>query len=197
MFHGHLDYFPKPPLGGRANTKPGDHGTLDAHNHLFNLFYCVWGPTRIRIHWNSIWLRAWLHVALHYTWGSLTTLHDFGGVLGWPLNTFFRALMSWSWLLARVWSGPEGVWPLHFQALSLVEQAEPVQVWFKLGSRDQRIKWIQDGCKVYIISYVASNGSCFMVTLNIKKKTHLLKVGLTQKPEHHGTPKFHNYWFIM
>ena len=38
MFHGHLDYFPKPPLGGRSNTKPGHHGTpnvhrLRAHDH--------------------------------------------------------------------------------------------------------------------------------------------------------------------
>jgi hypothetical protein len=27
MFHGHLDYFQKPLLGGRPNTKLGDHGT--------------------------------------------------------------------------------------------------------------------------------------------------------------------------
>ena len=27
----------------------------------------------------------------HHTWGSVTTLHDFGGVLGWTLNTFFWA----------------------------------------------------------------------------------------------------------
>jgi hypothetical protein len=26
-FHGHLEYFQKPPLGGRPNTKPRDHGT--------------------------------------------------------------------------------------------------------------------------------------------------------------------------
>ena len=33
MFHGHLDYFQKPPLGGRPNTKPlGDHDTPNAHN---------------------------------------------------------------------------------------------------------------------------------------------------------------------
>jgi hypothetical protein len=25
-FHGHLDYFQKPPLGGRPNTKSGDYG---------------------------------------------------------------------------------------------------------------------------------------------------------------------------
>jgi hypothetical protein len=31
------------------------------------------------------------------------TLHDFGGVLGRPLDTFFWALItSWSWLLACV-----------------------------------------------------------------------------------------------
>ena len=37
----------------------------------------------------------------HYTGRSVTTLHDFGGVLGQPLDTFFWALtMSWSQLLA-------------------------------------------------------------------------------------------------
>ena len=47
------------------------------------------------------------HMMSHYTWGSVTTLHDFGGVVGWPLDTFFWALtISWSHLLARVWSGP-------------------------------------------------------------------------------------------
>ena len=35
MFHGHLDYFQKPPLGGRFNTKPGDHGIPTAHIPLF------------------------------------------------------------------------------------------------------------------------------------------------------------------
>ena len=28
---------------------------------------------------------------------------------------------------------------------------------------------MQDGCKVYVDSYMASNGSCFMVTLTIFK----------------------------
>ena len=32
MFHAHLDYFRKTPLGGRPNAKPGDHGTLNTHN---------------------------------------------------------------------------------------------------------------------------------------------------------------------
>ena len=41
MFHGHLDYSQNPPLGGWPNTKPGDHGTRNAHNHCFILFYHV------------------------------------------------------------------------------------------------------------------------------------------------------------
>ena len=43
----------------------------------------------------------------HYTRGSVTTLHGFGGVLRRPWDTFFWALtISWSRQLARVWSGP-------------------------------------------------------------------------------------------
>ena len=38
---------------------------------------------------------------------------------------------------------------------------------------------MQDGCKVDMDSYMASNGSCFMVTW-IVFKDHLFGVGLTQ-----------------
>ena len=108
MFHGHTDDFQKLPLGGRPNTKPRDHGTPNAHNHWFILFSHVWRPTRIEFHWNSIWLRARSHMISHYTWGSVTTRHDVGGVLGRPLHTSFWALtIEWSRLLARVWSGPK------------------------------------------------------------------------------------------
>ena len=89
MFHGYLDYFQKPPLGGRPNTKLGDDGTPNAHNRWFILFFlsCVRGPTWIKIHWNSIWLRFRSHMASHYTWGFVTTLRDFEGALGRPLDT--------------------------------------------------------------------------------------------------------------
>ena len=85
IFRNHL-------LEGRPNTKPGDYGTPNAHNHWFILFYHgmrtrAW----IKIHWNSIWLRTWSHMTSHDTWGSVTTLHDFGGVLGRPLDTLFWA----------------------------------------------------------------------------------------------------------
>ena len=41
---------------------------------------------------------------------------------------------------------------------------------------------MQDGCKVYMDFYMASNGSCFMVPWTIFKN-HLLEVGLTQNQE--------------
>jgi hypothetical protein len=81
------------------------------------LFYFihVWRLAWIEVHWNSIQLRAQSHMSSHYTWGFVTTLHDFGGVVGRPLDTFFWALtVSWSLLLARVvalkiiWDGSAG-----------------------------------------------------------------------------------------
>jgi hypothetical protein len=81
MFHYHLDYFPKPPLGGRHNTKPGDHGIPNTHNCWIILLCHVWKPARIKTHSTSIWLRARSLMASHYTRGSVTALlHDVGGV---------------------------------------------------------------------------------------------------------------------
>ena len=69
------------------------------------------------------------------------------------------------------------------QALSLVEKAEPVQVRFTLRLRDQRSMWMQDGCKVYMDSYMASNRWCFIQVTWTIFKNHLLEVGLTQNQE--------------
>ena len=97
--------FSKTPFGGRPNAKPGDQGPPNAHNRWSVLFYHVWGPAWIKIHWNSIWLRAQSHIASHCTWRSVTTLHDIGGVLGRPLDTFLWALTihgHGSWLVCEV-----------------------------------------------------------------------------------------------
>ena len=53
-------------------------------------FYYVWGPAWIEIHWDCIWLRP-IHIWIHSIcpWWSATALHDPGGVLGQPLDTFF------------------------------------------------------------------------------------------------------------
>jgi hypothetical protein len=103
MFHGHLDYFQKPLLGGRPDTKPGDHAlqTLTTINLLY--FIMRETPAWKGIHWNSIWLRDQSHMTSYYTWKFVTTLRDFGSVSGRPLDTFFWALtFTWSQLLARV-----------------------------------------------------------------------------------------------
>ena len=85
---------------------------------------------------------------------------------------------------------------ITLQALSLVEKEKPIQGHFALCLRDQQSMWMQDGCKVYMESYMALNGSCFMVTWTVFKN-HLLEVGLTQNQETHGTMNAHNYWFIL
>jgi hypothetical protein len=69
---------------------------------------------------------------------------------------------------------------ITLQALSLVEKEEPVQVRFTLRLKDQRSTWMQDGCKVYMDSCMASNGSCFMVTWTIFG-TDISEVGLAQR----------------
>ena len=71
---------------------------------------------------------------------------------------------------------------IALQALSLMGKVELVQVHFTVCLRDQWSKWMQDACKVYMNSYMASNGSCVMVTWTIIKN-HLLEVGVTQNQE--------------
>ena len=71
---------------------------------------------------------------------------------------------------------------IALRALLLVEKMEPVQVHSTLCSRDQLNMWVQNGCKVYMDSYMASNGSSFMVTWT-SYENHLLEIGLTQNRE--------------
>jgi hypothetical protein len=72
------------------------------------------------------------------------------------------------------------------EALSLVEEAEPVQVrCFTLRTLEGPTEYVSEckmDVKVYMDSYMASNGSCFMVTRTIFEN-HLLEVGLTQNRE--------------
>ena len=60
---------------------------------------------------------------------------------------------------------------------------------------------MQDGCRVYMDSYMASNESCFMLTWTILK-IHLLEVGLPQNRETMAlqtltTVDFIFYFFII
>ena len=79
----------------------------------------------------------------HYTWGSMTTLHDFGVVMGQYLDTFFWTLtISWSRLLACVWSGPYHRLELYYM------------------SQLQGGKW-ETSCPMHcnsLLPYISSNG---------------------------------------
>ena len=78
----------KPHLGGRPNTKLGDHGTLNAHNHWYILFYHMWGSAWVEFHWWGIWLRARSHMTSHYTWGSVITTTWFWRCVGTAFGDF-------------------------------------------------------------------------------------------------------------
>ena len=101
MFLGHLDYFQKPPLECRPNTKPVDHDTLNT------LFYHVSGPTWIEIGETSVGRgpgHIWLHTTLEGRWPHYMILEvPWDGL--WTLS-FGLSRISWSRLLARVWSAP-------------------------------------------------------------------------------------------
>ena len=88
MFHGHLDYFKNRFLEVGLTQIPK---TMALWTLTTIILSCV-RTSMNRISWNNIWLRARSHTSSRYTWESVITLHDFGSVLGRPLDTFFQAL---------------------------------------------------------------------------------------------------------
>jgi len=93
-------------------------------------------------------------------------------------RTVVNSSQMWSLILTYIIRGcftrkTESPWPLHFKHSHWWNKVEPVQVCFTLPLRDQRSMWMQHGHKVYMDSYVASNGSCFMVTWTISKNHFL------------------------
>jgi hypothetical protein len=73
--------------------------------------------------------------------------------------------------------------------------------WSKFAShlrlRDQRSMWMQDECKVYMDSYMTSNGPCFMVTWIIFKNHIFESNRPNTNPGDHGTRDAYNRWFIL
>ena len=67
----------------------------------------------------------------HYTWGSVSTLHDFEGALGCPLDTSFWAFrISWSRLLDHVWSGPK--WDNQCRCTLMNARNEIAEMWMMM-----------------------------------------------------------------
>ena len=66
-----LGLFSKPPLGGRSNTKPGDHGSPNTQNCWFVLFY------HVKTHMNRTSLKYYLvEVAFTYDFTLHLRIHD-------------------------------------------------------------------------------------------------------------------------
>ena len=121
------------------------------HNQCNSKTLFVWKVKRF----NKIRIQRWLGV-----------LYKDGIFLS---SWYPRKLGVQNTLLWTLHLGPLHTWdwepvPITLQTLSLMEKTELVQVRFTLRLRDQRSMWMQDGCKVCMDSYMASNGSCFMVT---------------------------------
>ena len=187
MIHGHLDYFQKPPLGGKPNTKLRAHGTPKFHSCWFVIFYHLWGPYMNRVHWNSIWLRARLHMTSHYTWGVVTTLHDLESVLGWPLDTSFGLSQFHGhnyWLMGEVvlMASSHGVpSPTHVSKSQLLKPQETIKtslIIINVGSWIFYVKiFARLGLRV---------GSSFLLdpSFNTSRKPHLQKALPCKLPCH-------------
>ena len=98
-----------------------------------------------------------------------------------PFSTKIGTLVTFS-TTSHFTHVTESPWPFNFKHSHWWKKAESVQVRFTLRLREQQSMWLQDGCKVVMDSYMASNGSCLMVMWTILK-THLLEAVLTQYRE--------------
>jgi hypothetical protein len=103
---------------------------------------------------------------------------------------------TWDWELLTI----------ALLALSLVENAEPVQVRYFTLSYAWGTNGVSECCKVDVKVYVdffymASNGSCFITVTWTILKNHLLEVGLRQNREtmahDHGIMNVQHRWFIL
>ena len=96
-------------LGGRPNTKPGGHGNPNAHNWYFPIFIMckdpAWINFFIKITFGWVPGHIWLHTTLEGPWPHYMIWEVCWDGL-WTLS-FWALTISWSWLLARVWSGPK------------------------------------------------------------------------------------------
>ena len=114
--------FQKPLLGGRPDANPSrDDGILDIPSRWFNyVLSCARAHVNrpfVEIAYGSGPGHIWLHATLEGLW---YTIHDVGGAVGRPSDTFFWALIiSWAGLLARVWSGPHSLINLGLSSTTL------------------------------------------------------------------------------
>ena len=151
MFHGHLEYFQKPSLGCRPNTKPGDYDTMNSHNHLFILFVMyedpAWIEISIEIAFSQGSHHTWLHttfegmrpryMVLEVSWGrcldnsfKISQSHGHGS---WLVNV--------KWPLGAILHTSQGPWPC-----SLI-------VWaLKYHPKAISLTWFAKNCIIYLLN---------------------------------------------
>ena len=112
-------------FGGGLNTKSRDQCSQPL---IYSILACG-GQAWIDIHCNGIWLRAQSHMISHYTWGSMSTLHDVGGGLGWPLKPSFWG--SHNFMVTAFGSCVKTCW-VWFEVLSFIFGLSPLQTRFGL-----------------------------------------------------------------
>jgi len=74
------------------------------------------------------------------------------------------------------------MWPLHFKHSQWWKRRSQSKFASHYAQGTNGVCECIDGCKLYMDSYMASKGSCFMVN-RIILKNHLLEVGLEQHRE--------------
>ena len=115
MFHDHLDYFQKPSLGGRPNTKSRYQGIPNSHNRWF--IYFILSCVRTHMNANSLKQHSvespitydftlHLRVRDHTTWFRRCLGTAFGHFLLGPHDLMVTALGSYvKWPLGDTWLG--------------------------------------------------------------------------------------------
>jgi hypothetical protein len=117
---------------------------------------------------------------------------------------FFTIYLLLLWAVCVIMCGSKGhetecLWRVHFKhshwwkRRSRVKFAASHYTWGTNGVS----MWMQDGCKGYMDSHKALNGSCFMVTWTILQKSPLVGRPNTKPLGDHGTLNAHSCWFII
>ena len=129
MFHGHLDHFQKPSLGGWPHTKSGDHGTPNAHNRWLILFLsCVRTyMNRNSLKWHLVEGPVTYDFTLHLRVCDHTTW--FWRCVGMAFGHFYFGLSKLnghgSWLMCEVALTSELLLLKHTQAMISTYIADP------------------------------------------------------------------------
>jgi hypothetical protein len=92
-----------------------------------------------------------------------------------------------------------GPWPSHFKHSHWWERRSRSKFatsHYAWGTNELSM-WMQDGCKVCMVSYMALCGSCFMVTWILFKNSSFGDRLNTKAGGLRGTPNTHNCWFIL